>query len=142
MARANRHFIAGHIWHLTHRCHKREFLLKFSKDRTRWMELLFEAKKRYQLSILNFIVTSNHIHLIVSANNGSESIPRAMQLIAGRSGQTYNRRKGRKGAFREDRYHATAIESGEHLWHCLVYVDLNMVRAGVVNHPSEWKWGG
>ena len=65
-----------------------------------------------------------------------------MQLIAGRSGQEYNRRKGRKGAFWEDRYHATAIESGEHLWRCLVYVDLNMVRAGVVKHPSEWKWSG
>jgi putative transposase len=103
---------------------------------------LYEAKKRYQLSILNFIVTSNHIHLIVSADNGNDAIPRAMQLIAGRSGQEYNRRKGRKGAFWEDRYHATAIESGEHLWRCLVYVDLNMVRAGVVKHPSEWKWSG
>ncbi|MGD8650212.1 MAG: hypothetical protein PVG26_20320 [Desulfobacterales bacterium] len=44
--------------------------------------------------------------------------------------------------FREDRYHATAIESGEHLWHCPVYVDLSMVRAGVVKHPSEWKCSG
>ena len=35
MARAKRHYIAGHIWHITHRCHKREFLLKFSKDRRR-----------------------------------------------------------------------------------------------------------
>ena len=143
MARANRHFIPGHIWHLTHRCHKREFLFKFSKDRNRWIELLYEAKKRYRLSILNFIVTSNHIHLIVSDDNGNDySIPKAMQLIAGRSGQEYNRRKDRKGAFWEDRYHATAIESGEHLWRCLVYVDLNMVRAGVVDHPSEWKWSG
>ena len=33
MARAKRHFIPGYIWHITHRCHKREFLLKFSKDR-------------------------------------------------------------------------------------------------------------
>jgi len=138
MARANRHFIPGHIWHLTHRCHKREFLFKFSKDRTRWIELLYEAKTRYLLSILNFIVTSNHIHLIVLADNGNDAIPRAMQLIAGRSGQEYNRRKGRKGAFWEDRYH----ESGDHLWRCLVYVDLNMVRAGVVKHPSEWKWSG
>jgi putative transposase len=103
MARANRHFIPGHIWLLTHRCHKREFLFKFSKDRKRWIELLYEAKKRYQLSILNFIVTSNHIHLIVSVDNGNDAIPRAMQLIAGRSGQEYNRRKGRKGAFWEDR---------------------------------------
>jgi hypothetical protein len=36
------------------------------------------------------------------------------------------------GAFWQDRYHATAIETGEHLWRCLVYVCLNMVRAGVV----------
>lgn len=142
MARANRHFIPDHIWHVTHRCHKREFLLKFSKDRNNWMELLFEAKKRYGLSVLNFIVTSNHIHLIVFSDNRPDAIPKSMQLIAGRTGQTYNRRKGRKGAFWEDRYHATAIESGEHLWRCLVYVDLNMVRAGVVSHPNDWRWSG
>ena len=31
MPRAKRHYIPGQIWHLTHRCHKREFLLKFDK---------------------------------------------------------------------------------------------------------------
>ena len=37
MARANRHYLPGnHIWHITHRCHKREFLLKFAKDRRRF----------------------------------------------------------------------------------------------------------
>jgi putative transposase len=106
------------------------------------MELLFEAKNKFRLSILIFIVTSNHIHLILSSSGNQHAIPRAIQLIAGRTAQEYNRRKKRKGAFWQDRYHATAIESGEHLWRCLVYVDLNMVRAGVVNHPSEWKWSG
>ncbi|WP_197910390.1 transposase [Desulfosarcina ovata] len=142
MARAYRHFIPGYNWHITHRCHKRDFLLKFAKDRTRWMELLFEAKMKFRLSILNFIITSNHIHLILSSSENPQAIPGAMQLIAGRTAQEYNRRKKRKGAFWQDRYHATAIESGKHLWRCLVYVDLNMVRAGVVNHPSEWKWSG
>ncbi len=33
MPRANRYFLPGHVWHITHRCHKKEFLLKFSKDR-------------------------------------------------------------------------------------------------------------
>ncbi len=42
----------------------------------------------------------------------------------------------------EDRYHAAAIESGDHLMRCIVYIDLNMVRAGVVNHPSEWEFSG
>jgi putative transposase len=51
-------------------------------------------------------------------------------------------RKNRQGAFWEDRYHATAIEAEEHLHRCLVYIDLNMVRAGVVNHPIRWKHGG
>jgi REP element-mobilizing transposase RayT len=38
MARANRHILPGHVWHITHRCHKREFLLKFAKDRKRWVK--------------------------------------------------------------------------------------------------------
>jgi putative transposase len=65
-----------------------------------------------------------------------------MQYIAERVGLEYNQRKDRKGAFWQDRYHATAIASGDHLWQCLVYVDLNMVRAGVVDHPAKWQWGG
>ena len=35
---AKRHFIPDQIWHITHRCHKREFLLKFSKDRHRYLQ--------------------------------------------------------------------------------------------------------
>ena len=34
------------------------------------------------------------------------------------------------------------IEDGEHLWNCIQYVDLNMVRAGVVSHPRDWPWCG
>ena len=47
MPRANRHYIPGYVWHITHRCHKKEFLLKFARDRRRWIEWLFEAKKRH-----------------------------------------------------------------------------------------------
>jgi len=42
----------------------------------------------------------------------------------------------------EDRYHATAIDTHEYLLRCLVYVDLNMVRTGVVRHPSQWPESG
>jgi putative transposase len=142
MARAKRHYIPGQIWHITHRCHKREFLLKFAKDRRRWLQWLFESRKRYGLVILNYVVTSNHIHLLVADDADRNAIPESIKLVAGRTGQEFNRRKQRKGAFWEDRYHATAIESGEHLLRCIAYIDLNMVRAGVVDHPSEWVFGG
>ena len=142
MARAKRHYIPGQIWHLTHRCHKQEFLLKLVRDRRRWLQWLFEAKRRFGLIILNYTVTSNHIHLLVLDEGGRDVIPDSVKLVAGRTGQEYNQRKKRKGAFWEDRYHATAIDSTDHLLRCLVYIDLNMVRAGVVSHPSEWTFGG
>jgi putative transposase len=142
LARAHRHFLSGQIYHITHRCHKREFLLKYAKDRHRWLQWLFEAKKRYGLVILNYTVTSNHIHLLVYDTSDKEVIPRSMQLVAGRTGQEYNSRKKRKGAFWEDRYHATIIECGDHLLRCIVYIDMNMVRAGVVEHPDQWTHGG
>jgi putative transposase len=139
--RANRHFLPGYVWHITHRCHRQRFLLKFARDRRRWLYWLFEAKRRYGLSVLNYAVTSNHVHLLVR-DRGEGEIARSLQLIAGRTAQEYNRRKGRLGAYWQDRYHATAVEADTHLGRCLVYIDLNMVRAGVVRHPREWREGG
>ena len=141
MPRANRFHVAGAVWHITHRCHCRCFLLKFERDRLRWRHWLFQARKRYGLCVLNYIATSNHVHLLVR-DNGQAEIARSMQLISGRTAQEYNQRKGRKGAFWEDRYFATAVSIDQHLIRCLVYVDLNMVRAGVVEHPSQWKVSG
>jgi putative transposase len=141
MPRANRYFLPGHVWHLTHRCHERKYLLKFARDRRRYLHWLFEAKKRFGLSVLDYMVTSNHIHLLIK-DTGSNVIAPSMQLIAGRTAQEHNQRKGRHGAFWEDRYHATAIEADEHLHRCLIYIDLNMVRAGVVKHPEEWSHSG
>ena len=98
-------------------------------------------KKRYGLCVLNYIVTSNHIHLLV-VDTEEDVIAKSLQLVAGRTAQEFNQRKKRKGAFWEDRYHATAVETDEHLAKCIVYIDLNMVRAGVVTHPAEYRLCG
>ena len=76
----------------THCCHKKEFLLKFSRDRENWLRWLFDAKKRYGLCVLNYIVTSNHIHLLVS-DIKEGVISQSMQLIVGRTAQEFNQRK-------------------------------------------------
>ncbi len=143
--RANRHFCPGTVWHVTHRCHKREFLLKFRRDKDSWRQWMILARKRYDLCVLNYTITSNHVHLVLHANRGADADPyaiaRSLQLAAGQVGREYNARKERRGAFWEDRYHATAVETGEHFTNCLAYVDLNMVRAGVVRDPAEWAFG-
>lgn len=141
MPRANRHRITGQIWHITQRCHRKHFLLKFARDRHAWVGWLYEARRRFGLCVLDYQVTSNHAHLLV-LDRGGDEIAASMQLIAGRTGQDHNRRKQRRGAFWEDRYHATAVDTEEYLAGCLVYIDLNMVRAGVVRHPREWGEAG
>ncbi|WP_320041733.1 hypothetical protein [uncultured Desulfobacter sp.] len=67
-------YIPGCVWHITHRCHKKEFLLKFARDRNRWLDLLFRAKQKYGLEVLNYIVTSNHILLLVSDNGNRDTL--------------------------------------------------------------------
>ena len=121
-------------YHVTHRCHKREFLFRFAKDRKRYTELLRETVHRYRVDVLNYVVTSNHVHLLVWVRKSSE-LPRAMQFLQGEFAQQYNKRKAREGAFWRDRYHTTMIQSGAHLSRCLFYIDMNMVRARVVDHP-------
>ena len=98
MPRANRHFLPGLVWHITHRCHRREFLLKFARDRRNYLQRLYQARKRFGLCILNYIITSNHIHLLI-LDRGDNNTARSMQLAAGRTAQQYNRRKSRQGAF-------------------------------------------
>jgi len=57
------------------------------------LQWLFEAKKRYGIRILNYMVTSNHIHLLVVDAGGRDVIPKSIKLVAGRTGQEYNRKK-------------------------------------------------
>jgi len=96
MARAKRHYLPGYAWHITHCCYEREFLLKSGKDRRRWVQWLFEAKKRYGLCILSFMAIYNLLRLLVSERAKREIVPRVMQLVAGTTGREYNDRKKRK----------------------------------------------
>src|SRR3990172_2089520 len=99
MPRAHRHFLPGQLWHITHRCHEKSFLLKFARDRRRYLGWLFEAKKRFGLCVLNYVVTSNHVHLLVQ-DTGERVVAQSMQLVAARTAQEYNQRKVRQGALR------------------------------------------
>ena len=139
MPRASRYLQAGYTYHLTHRCHDRRFLLKFVRDRDAYRKWLHAAVKRYSVDVYGFCVTSNHVHLIVHVND-TERIGRMMGLVAGSFAQQLNRRKRHDGSVWEHPYQCTIIQDGQHLLDCLRYVSLNMVRAGAVVHPADWRW--
>jgi putative transposase len=137
MPRRRRGWLDKACYHVTHRCHKREFLFKFAKYRDLYIRQLWEMKQRFKVDILNYMITSNHVHLLLSARHG-EDISEALQFLHGSVGQQYNLLKERQGAFWSGRFHATRIQTGEHLRRCMFYINLNMVRAGAVDSPGEW----
>jgi putative transposase len=138
MPRARRGWEQGACYHITHRCRDKEYLFRYAKYRNFYVRTLFKAVQRYHIDVLNYIVTGNHVHLLVAAKDGIE-ISNGLRYLHGRIGQWYNNEKGHSGSFWGDRFHSTRIQTGTHLANCLLYIDLNMVRAGVVEHPVQWS---
>jgi len=141
MPRGNQLRGEGGVFHLTHRCHNRAFLLKFARDRDAYRAKLREHLHQFDMALLDYCLTSNHVHLLVDAEERLE-VSGFMRAVAGEFARAYNQRKGRRNAYWGDNYHATLVEAGDYLWRCLVYIELNMVRSGVVGHPREWPWVG
>jgi REP-associated tyrosine transposase len=141
MARANRLGGYGGIFHVTHRCHNREFLLKFALDRGGYRAKLRDHLREFEVALLDYCITSNHVHLLLDAEERRQ-ISGLMRTVAGEFARAYNRRKERMNAFWGDNFHATLVEEGTYLWRCLCYIELNMVRCGQVAHPSQWDWLG
>ena len=125
----------GGVFHLTHRCHNRAFLLKFSRDRDAYRSRIREHLRQYEVYVLDYCITSNHVHILVDAPDRSE-VSGFMRESASELARGYNRRKQRTNAFWGDNYHATLVEDGDYLWQCLCYIELNMVRCGVVDRKS------
>jgi putative transposase len=132
---------AGRVWHITQRCHKQQFLLRSEVDRRRWMYWLYQARKLYGLHVLNYVVTSNHVHLLVH-DAGRFCLHASMRLINQRTTLEYRRRYKRREPLWNTDFQITAIQTKDHLLRCMVYMDMNMIRAREVEHPSQWRCSG
>ncbi len=141
MPRASDYLLEGYTYHLTQRCHNREFLLRLAKDRDVYREWLRQGVRRHGVSIYGFCITSNLVHVLVHADR-VEDVSSLMHLASGATAKRYNLRKGRTGSMWQHPYQCTIVEDGARLINCLACIDMNMVRAGVVLHPREWKWCG
>jgi putative transposase len=62
-----------------------------------------EAVLEFQVSLLTYSITSNHVHLVAYAD-GPDQIAGMMQRATGELARDYNRRKSRTGAFWDGRY--------------------------------------
>ena len=115
--------------------------MSFVRDRNAYLAKLLAHLMVYDVSLLDYCVTSNHVHLLFDAPE-REELSGLMREVEGEFAKDYNRRKERTNAFWGDPYHATLVQAGDYLWRCLCYIELNMVRCGAVKHPRDWEWAG
>ena len=141
MPRSTRYLQDGFIYHLTHRCHNGRFFLRFKRERDQYWEWLRVGARRYRVVVLGYAITSNHVHVIVDVED-RHAVADMMKLAAGVVAQACHRRKGGEDSMWEHPYQCTRIQDGRHLLNCLCYVDINMIRAGKVDHPRQWRWCG
>ena len=80
MPRANRYMLPGRSYHLPHRCHNRQFLLRFARDRDEYRRRLRKAVGEYEVSLLTYCMTSNHTHLRVRAHDPDRALWAASPL--------------------------------------------------------------
>lgn len=141
MPNASRYLQAGYTYHLTHRCHDKRFLLRTIRERNDYRKWLREGSIRYKVPIYNYCITSNHTHVIAHVDD-PQAVSAMMQLASATVARHWNRLKLHEGSFWEHPFKCTVIQGGRHLMNGLRYVSMNMVRAGVVARPAEWRWCG
>jgi putative transposase len=104
-----------------------------------YRDTLQQAAARYDCAIHAYVLMTNHVHLLVTphAENG---LSRMMQGVGRRYVRYINGVYRRSGTLWEGRFKAALVDSERYLLTCMRYIELNPVRAGMVESPALYRW--
>lgn len=139
MARLPRLTIPGQPHHLIQRGNNRQATFLDAGDFEFMLTLLGEYAPRERVAIHGYVLMDNHFHLLATPET-RVGLPAMMQSIGRRYVRRFNQRHQRSGALWEGRYRATALQPERYLLACMVYIDLNPVRAGMVQRAADYTW--
>ena len=109
-------------------------------SRSHFLYLLGDAVERFDWQILNWVLMTNHHHLVVQLRE--PNLAEGMGRIHGLYAQRWNEREKSIGHVWMSRYKSIPILKEGYAETLMRYVDLNPVRAGICKHPAAWEWGG
>jgi putative transposase len=139
MARRARFCLPDVPLHIVQRGNNRQPTFFSDDDRVLYLECLRQAAERNNCDVHAYVLMKNHVHLLVTpyTSNGAS---RLMQALGSRYVWFVNQLHGRTGTLWEGRFRASLIESEAYLLTCYRYIELNPVRAHLVNAPDEYRW--
>ncbi|NMM80141.1 transposase [Acidovorax sp. SRB_14] len=139
MARLPRLTLPGYPHHIIQRGNNRQMIFADKQDFETMLALLTESAQKFGVAVHAYVLMDNHFHLLATPST-AEALPLMMQAVGRSYVRTFNQRHGRSGTLWEGRYRSTLIETERYLLACMVYLDLNPVRAGRVAQPGAWPW--
>jgi putative transposase len=122
------------------RGHNRQVVFVSDDDFLYYRDNLILFKKEFGCKIYSYCLMTNHVHLIVDPGKNPESLSLFMKRLAGRQTRYVNKVEKRSGSLWEGRFKSSIVSSKEYLLSCSRYIELNPVRAGMVEEPSAYKW--
>jgi putative transposase len=139
MPRKARFFIPKIPVHLVIRGNSRKTIFVEQEDYQSYLQWLLESKEELDCQIYSYVLMTNHVHLLLSASK-TENISKLSQSMGRCYVPYFNQKYGKSGTLWEGRFKANSIDSEHYLLSCYRYIELNPVRAGMVEKPEEYRW--
>jgi putative transposase len=139
MARLPRYDVLGCPQHVIQRGNNHCAMFAAEPDCEFFLERLRLACARYECQVHAYVLMTNHVHLLMTPQK-SGAISRVMQSVGRCYVHRFNLAHKRTGTLWEGRFRAAPIENERYLLTCYRYIELNPVRAGLVQSPQRYRW--
>ena len=139
MARLPRLTVPGLPHHVIQRGNNRQQIFLTHADYQFFLELLQDHATQFGVTIHAYVLMPNHVHLLATPAT-KEALPNMMQAVGRRYVRRFNDSHGRTGTLWEGRYKSTMVQTDRYLLACMVYIDLNPVRAGLAGQAADCPW--
>jgi REP element-mobilizing transposase RayT len=138
MARALRIQFPGAVYHVTARGDRQEAIFVDDEDRRCLLELVAQAMDRFDAAVIAYCLMGNHYHFVIHTRQANLS--RLMRHLNAGYSQAFNRRHEIVGHLFQDRFKAIVVDKDSYLLELCRYVELNPVRARMVESAGDWQW--
>jgi putative transposase len=139
MARRRRFFLPDTPFHVIQRGNNRSRCFFRDRDYRLYRQWLGEYAAHFGCLVHAYVLMPNHVHLLLTPGD-SQGPSQFMQCLGRRYVSYVNRTQERTGTLWEGRFRASPVETEEYLFRLYRYIELNPVRAGMVDHPSHYPW--
>jgi putative transposase len=139
MARRPRLELPGVPLHVIQRGNNRASCFHADGDRRLYLRCLNGAAARHGCAVHAYVLMPNHVHLLVTPTTVG-AVASMMQDLGRRYVRLFNTIHERSGTLWEGRYKSSLIDTEAYLLTCHRYIELNPVRAGLVQHPLQYPW--